>query len=181
MFLGFHPNHHTPIEVRFEASYIPEPNSGCWLWVASCCGKTGRPIITHQKRKQFAYRVAWQLFCGPIPEGMLACHKCDTPQCVNPDHLFMGTRFDNMRDSAAKGRNVSQTSPEKNPFNNPEHRKPAGPGEKHWNCRLTPERVRELRSKKKPGESAKPLAIEFGISETHVFQICTGSRWKHIK
>jgi hypothetical protein len=84
---------------RFHAKYIPEPNSGCWLWDGWVNGRGyGR------FGKGLAHRISWELHRGPIPAGMNICHKCDVPPCVNPDHLFLGTQTDNMRDCARKGR-----------------------------------------------------------------------------
>jgi hypothetical protein len=57
-----------------------------------------------------AHRVQWEKFFGPIPEGMHVLHTCDTPGCINIEHLFLGTNADNMRDMAAKGRGRNQNS-----------------------------------------------------------------------
>lgn len=97
----------TPLIVEFESRFIPEPNSGCWIWTASvtssCYG-----IVWHKtlgKRGQArAHRVSYQLYRGEIPDGMVVCHKCDNPSCVNPEHLFVGTQLDNILDMRAKGR-----------------------------------------------------------------------------
>jgi hypothetical protein len=91
---------------RFEEKYIPEPNSGCWIWTG-WVNRAGYGYINingRHERDTEAHRAAWLLFRGPIPEGMYVCHKCDIPSCVNPDHLFLGTQTDNMRDASAKGR-----------------------------------------------------------------------------
>ena len=88
---------------RFENRYIPEPNSGCWLWIAGQ-SSAGYGYFRYEGRNQTAHRVSHLLFKGFIEEGLDACHSCDNPSCVNPDHLFKGTRSDNMKDCVAKGR-----------------------------------------------------------------------------
>lgn len=90
-------------ERSFEDRYTPEPMSGCWLWLDSC-DPTGYGTMLHDGKKQYAHRVSWILQNGPIPPGLHVLHKCDTPSCVNPDHLFAGTALENARDRDAKGR-----------------------------------------------------------------------------
>lgn len=88
----------------FDECYTAEPNTGCWLWLgrrgARGYGQVGfRGFKTRQ-----AHRVSWLIHNGPIPDGLFVCHKCDTPPCVNPDHLFLGTCQDNLTDMARKNR-----------------------------------------------------------------------------
>ena len=83
---------------RFESKFIPEPNSGCWLWTAATAGK-GYGVIGYRvagKRMEYAHRVSWMLNFGEIPDGMEVCHRCDVPACVNPDHLDSVTNRVNM-------------------------------------------------------------------------------------
>lgn len=77
-------------------------DSDCWLFRGSHTN-LGYGVI-HAAGEKRAHRLAWVLFNGPIPEGMHVLHKCDVRCCVNPDHLFLGTHTDNMRDMAQKGR-----------------------------------------------------------------------------
>jgi hypothetical protein len=91
------------LRVRFEAKYIPEPNSGCWLWTAAC-NQAGYGEISVGAERHGAHRISWELHRGKIPERMYVLHRCDNPSCVNPEHLFLGTQSDNAIDYWAKGR-----------------------------------------------------------------------------
>ena len=84
-----------------EANSIPEPNSGCWVWLRGASDR-GYGIWRHRQ----ATHLALESVGIAIPAGMDACHTCDNPWCVNPGHLFVGTRADNMRDAQQKGRLV---------------------------------------------------------------------------
>lgn len=80
-----------------------EANTGCWLWTGTLTNwGYGRANI--KGKRLSAHRVSYEAFVGPIPGKLLACHKCDTKACVNPDHLFLGDWRDNGRDAANKGR-----------------------------------------------------------------------------
>jgi hypothetical protein len=92
------------LQERFERQYTPEPNSGCWLWAGFERSNQGYGGIQIGGRAKFAHRVSWELHRGPIPDGLFVLHKCDVPSCVNPDHLFLGTKRDNAIDRHRKGR-----------------------------------------------------------------------------
>ena len=90
---------------RFHKGYL-ESYGGCWRWIrARDTGGYGR--IRVGNGYMGAHRFSWEIHRGPIPEGMLVCHKCDVPCCVNPEHLFIGTTFDNSVDKMRKGRYAS--------------------------------------------------------------------------
>jgi hypothetical protein len=99
---------HPPLIDRFEQGYMPEPNSGCWIWIGATVRHRGelRGKIRDGKKQGLASRTSFRLFKGEIPQGLLVCHRCDTPLCVNPNHLWVGTNADNMADMAAKGRSI---------------------------------------------------------------------------
>jgi len=87
---------------RFWRKSAPSPN-GCLLWVGAKTAK-GYGNFRVSDKYYRAHRLAWQLENGPIPDGMMICHRCDTRDCVNPEHMFLGTAADNNRDTRDKGR-----------------------------------------------------------------------------
>lgn len=96
-----------------EANCIPEPNTGCWIWLNSADTSNGLAnflygTTNYQGRRFKAHRFAWIIANGEIPIGLNVLHKCDFTLCVNKDHLFLGTQRDNMRDCAAKRRTGNQ-------------------------------------------------------------------------
>lgn len=76
----------------------------CWLWVRATTSQGRYGYFKWQNRSWQAHRAAWTLTHGPIPDGLVVCHRCDVTLCVRPDHLFLGTQADNVRDMWEKGR-----------------------------------------------------------------------------
>ena len=142
---------------RFEEKYIPEPNSGCWLWMAAGGRYYGRLGWGKRWLTIAAHRAAWELFRGPIPEGMKVLHKCDVTWCVNPDHLFLGTQRDNVYDCMAKGRRAHLT------------------GERHGRAKVTREQVEEIRNSPLASRKIAPL---YGLGPTQIKRIRKGEHWR---
>lgn len=107
-----------------------------------------------------AHRVSWVLHHGPIPPGLLVCHRCDNPRCVNPEHLFLGTAKDNSQDMVRKGR-VSQ-------------------GDRHPYAKLTTEQVVVIRKRAADGDDPGQIASDFGVSEWNVIHVIRRHTWKHV-
>jgi hypothetical protein len=145
-----------PLKDRFDEKWIPEPFSGCWLWTAAW-NPQGYGQFTMPKRPQLAHRMAWTFYKGEIPTGVHVLHKCDTPACVNPDHLFLGSHQDNMTDAYRKGR--------------------VAIGQKVGGCKLTAEQVIAIRGdERRYGK----IGEAYGISVPHVSEIKRRLSWKHI-
>lgn len=95
------------LEEKFHDGYVPEPNTGCWLWFKATDGHGYGQLRNPGSgpgRNVLAHRVSFEISNGSIPAGMVIMHSCDQPLCVNPDHLRLGTMKDNSQDMIAKGR-----------------------------------------------------------------------------
>lgn len=153
----------TPERARIEARYIPEPNSGCWLWIGYT-DWAGYGRLKIDGRDQSAHRLSWRIYRGDIPDNQCVLHRCDVPQCVNPDHLFLGTQADNMKDMAAKKRSDGGC-------------RLGSTGERHWLAKLTAEDVRQIRA---DDRYHRVIADEYAVARSVISAIKRRSAWRHV-
>lgn len=94
------------IQESFEKKFERVPWSGCWIWTSSTNPRASSPqsLFYFSGKKKIASRVAYELYVGPIPEDQIVRHICDNSLCVNPNHLELGTQYDNMQDRINRGR-----------------------------------------------------------------------------
>jgi hypothetical protein len=142
------------VEERFNRMWMPEPYSGCWLWTGACM-PWGYGVGSIRAKNIYAHRLSWLLHRGKIPNRMSVLHRCDTPACVNPDHLFLGTNADNRKDSVAKSRHAY--------------------GERCGQSKLTDEQIREIRGS---SLSSYKLSRIYGVHDSGIRKIRRGDTWK---
>lgn len=137
----------------------------------------GYGIIRVAGRNVRVHRMAYELAHGPIPDGLLVCHHCDTPPCVRPDHLFVGTVIDNIRDMDEKGRRGSASGDHSGARTHPERQVR---GTRHGMARLNEADVVTIRSALHAGTPAYLLAAEYQVSRALITRIKKRQLWAHI-
>ena len=153
------------------ASHTMQADSGCVQWTAAK-NRKGYGFVGVGGKLRIASRVAWELARGEIPQGMCVLHHCDNPPCVNPDHLFLGTKADNGADMVAKGRQArgdrhgSRLHPES---------RQRGSG--HVRAKLTEADVLKILADKRP---KRIVAKEYGVSHHSVHLIRHRKTWRHV-
>lgn len=139
---------------RFYAKVLH--GDGCWEWTGTRLPKGYGQFRHPDGRTVKAHRMAWELAHGePAPEGLLVCHTCDNPPCVRPSYLFIGTKVDNGRDMADKGRGAHQ--------------------------RLLPADVLVIRARRAAGVFLKVLAAEYGVCEATISLAANGVTFPALK
>lgn len=152
-------------EDRFWSKAAPPNERGCRLWL-SVLNNKGYGIFGWRKdarpfRMMLAHRVAWEMTHGPITQGRCVLHSCDTPRCVAPEHLFLGTQADNVADMATKGRGAI--------------------GQKARHVKLTASQVLEIRRLHgEEGLSHRQIGDRFGVDASNVSHIVHRHTWKHV-
>ena len=139
----------------------------CWPWTAGSTQRGYGVLYARGSRDShwLAHRYSYTLHNGAIPPGLCVCHSCDNPPCVNPAHLWVGTRRQNSQDMIDKGRNVLPAISE---------------GERSHFARLRRKQVIEIRRRAEAGETNSALAREFGVTRRTVDRVVNGQTWKHL-
>lgn len=153
----------TSPEKRFW-SYVTKTET-CWLWNGNV--RNGYGVLAIERRFRYTHRLAWQWTNGPIPDGLFVCHHCDVRLCVRPDHLFLGTNSDNMRDMESKGRGPDRTGSKNK-------------GERNGKAKLTADDVRAIRAERAAGVKCADVGRHFNISTYTVIDIMRGRLWAHV-
>lgn len=149
----------TTLEQRFWMKV--NKTASCWLWTAgTSAGRYGNFTTPEHQKGMKAHRFSWALHYGPIPDGLLVLHKCDVGLCIRPDHLFLGTQADNVKDCEAKGRGF--------------HKR----GSENGRALLSEEQVREIKVQftGKRGECIK-IANKYGVAVSVIRDIRSGKNW----
>ncbi len=156
------------VRERFDAKWKLDQDTGCHVWTGGR-NNHGYGKLYADGEKRYAHRLAWELENGPIPDGLHVCHQCDNPPCVNPTHLFIGTRYDNLRDAASKGRCGPQRYHDRYPY-----------GELVGNSKLKDTDVIDIRRRLVTGEMQVTLAREYGVHKTLISCIARRTIWRHL-
>lgn len=145
--------------VRFKGKY-QEQSNGCYEWQAAL-NENGYGEFRVDGGRKKAHRVAYTIFKGEIPEGLLVCHSCDNKKCVNPAHLWLGTDKDNAVDRNTKNRQNK--------------------GSLVNHAKLTEEDVISIKIRLKSGQTQRSLAREYGVHHLTIHWIKQGKTWTHVK
>lgn len=158
------PAGHWMLHLNFWHSVAISGEDECWLWRGAMSANGYGSFRTGRRVSDGAHRVAYALFNRTHPDGLHVCHKCDNPRCVNPRHLFLGTRSDNMQDKVRKGRARSGNQK----------------GENNPRSKLTADQAEQVKQLITSGRTNTEIAKQFGVSHTLISAIRRGKAWGNV-
>lgn len=156
-----------PIPPNLESRIEYDTNGGCWLWT-KCSDQHGYGQISVGGKRYRAHRLSYTMHIGPIPQGLDLCHRCDTPACINPAHLFPGTARDNAIDMARKGRAPMTRHPSQSYFGRADC---TLKGEAHSRAKLSDEQIKDILSAHAQGMKRAKIATAFDISISYLDKV----------
>jgi len=138
-----------------------DKSGDCWVWTGNKTGNMGYGVFRTGKTKTRAHRYSYELHKGPIQKGMLILHTCDTPTCIKPSHLILGTHQSNTDDRVKKKRSAR--------------------GEKNGSSKLTEKIVKRIREEYSCGNTTMmQLAEKYRVGQTTIFRVIHAENWKHM-
>ena len=140
------------IEERFWSRVCVKSDEECWPWIGCHSSGYGMLKATRSNKKIYAHRLSFEIATETSTQGMVVCHKCDNPDCVNPSHLFLGTHKDNLLDAARKGRKGHA---------------------------ITPSQASEIKTRSARGEKVAKIARELGVIQRTAYDVAWGRTWSH--
>lgn len=149
------------LQNRLLASCVPEPMSGCWLWLLTI-SQHGYGQMSYKGQPKRAHRISYGAFVGEIKDGLHVLHKCDNRSCINPQHLFLGTNKDNVMDCLKKGRWTKASF--------------VG-GTKHPRAKLTEQQIKEIWFSK---DLSKDIAKKYNTDRRNVYAIQHRKFWRSV-
>ncbi len=152
-----------PLIERFEEKFERGAPNECWLWKGlkfrSGYGRIGSGC--QGKRTVLAHRISYELYVGPIPDGLCVCHRCDVRDCINPHHLFLGTKTENAADMDRKGRRAR--------------------GSSHGMSKISEVDVLRIRKLASDGLTQNSISEMFRVNRQQVSHIVNHKCWAHIE